>query len=602
MVDLLIRGGRVVDGSGATPYLADVSVTNGIIVAIDVDPAAGSASDARRVVDATGLLVTPGFIDIHTHYDGQVSWDGEMAPSVFHGVTTAVIGNCGVGFAPARPSDRDRLVELMQGVEDIPGSALHEGLTWDWESFPDYLAAIDRVPRTIDVLAQVPHDPLRVYVMGDRAVAGEAATTEDIASMRGLLRAALEAGACGFSTGRSDNHKDAHGKDTPAAQAAVDELVGIAEAFRGVGHGVLSAVSDFDLNQGKAAFGGEFDILERMAEASDGRPFSLSLAQRIKDTGEWRRILARAEAASARGVPMRVQVASRGIGVILGLDATFHPFLGFPSYKAIAHLPLAERVRELRDPVVRARLLAETPDKLSGDGSSVPPLADQLLANLDFVAMRLWPITDGFDYEPKMQESLLARSMARGQPTLEGVYDALLEEDGKALLYFPIFNYLAGNLDVVGEMLHHPLALPGLTDGGAHVGTICDASMPTFLLSYWARDRKRHGITVERAIQMLTADAADYLGLVDRGRIAVGLRADLNLIDHDGLKLCKPRLVADLPAGGKRFLQDAVGYRATFLAGIATVEGGELTGAKPGRVVRMGRLPDGAAERSEGCS
>ncbi|MBT9557862.1 MAG: amidohydrolase family protein [Myxococcales bacterium] len=590
-VDVLIQGGTVVDGTGTPARVADVALVGGRIAAVGTADAPRLDVEAARVIDATGLLVTPGFVDVHTHYDGQVSWDGEMAPSVFHGVTTAVIGNCGVGFAPARPADHQRLIDLMQGVEDIPGSALHEGLTWDWESFPDYLDAIDRVPRTLDVLAQVPHDPLRVYVMGERALAGEAATEADVAEMRRLLREALLAGASGFSTGRSDNHKDVHGRDTPAAIAAASELAGIAQAFRGLDHGVLSAVSDFDLNQGKDCFEREFDVLEAMAEASGGRPFSVSLIQRIKDTEEWRRILRRAEAASARGVPMRAQVASRGIGVILGLDATFHPFLGFPTYKALAHLPLSERVARLREPAVKAQILGETPDKLSGDGSSVPPLADQLLGNLDFVAMRLWPLTDGFDYEPKLSESLLARAMGRGQTTLECLYDALLEEDGRALLYFPIFNYLAGNLDVVGEMLHHPLALPGLTDGGAHVGTICDASMPTFLLSYWTRDRQKNPLSIERAIQMLTADGADHLGLGDRGRLVPGQRADVNLIDHATLQLRKPRLVADLPAGGKRFLQDAVGYRATFVAGVETVRDGQLTGARPGRVVRLGHPP-----------
>ncbi len=579
--ELVIRGGLVVDGSGEPAVAADVAIDRGRITAI------GPTLRGQREVDASGALVTPGFVDIHTHYDGQVSWDADLAPSVFHGVTTVVIGNCGVGFAPCKRADRERLIELMQGVEDIPGSALHEGLTWDWESFPEYLDALGRVPRTLDVACQVPHDPLRVTVMGDRAVAGEPATDADVAEMRRLLREALVAGAVGFSTGRTDNHKDIHGRDTPAARSASSELAGIAEAFRGLDHGVLSAVSDFDLNDSKTAFDGEFDVLERMSEAS-GRRFSVSLMQRIKDSEEWRRILRRAEAATARGVTMRVQVAPRGIGVILGLEATFHPFVGHPTYKAMAHLPLAERVQALRRPDVRERLLAESPDRVSGDGSAVPPLVDQLLQNLDFVALRLWPLVDGFDYEPRLPDSLLGRAMGSGRRTIEVVLDALLEDEGRALLYFPIFNYLQGNLNVVADMLHHPLALPGLSDGGAHVGTICDASMPTFLLTHWTRDRQDRRMSVERAIQMLAADTAAHMGFADRGRLAPGLRADLNVIDHGALRLRKPRIVADLPAGGRRFLQDAVGYRATVVAGEVIVTDGQLTGARPGRVLRGG--------------
>jgi N-acyl-D-aspartate/D-glutamate deacylase len=403
------------------------------------------------------------------------------------------------------------------------------------------------------------------------------------------LRSALEAGAAGFSTGRSDNHRDPRGGETPAAEATAAELCGIAQAFVGLKHGVLSAVSDFDLTRGRDRFDAEFDLLERMVEASGGHRFSLSLIQRIQDSEQWRRIVARSEAANTRGLTMRLQVGARGIGVLLGLTATFHPFMGFPSYKAIVHLPLPERVRRMRDPEFKARMLAETSEKVSGDGSAIPPLADELLSNLDFVAMRLWRFSEGFSYEPGLQDSVLAAAYANGQTTLSRLYDELLEDDGQALLYFPIYNYLSNDLSVVAEMLAHPLALPGLSDGGAHAGTICDASFPTFMLTCWARDRAQGQLPLERVVQMLTADGADHMGLRDRGRIVPGLRADLNVIDHAGLSISRPRMVEDLPAGGRRLLQDASGYRATIVAGVPVVEHDALTGARPGRLVRMGR-------------
>jgi N-acyl-D-aspartate/D-glutamate deacylase len=559
-------------------------VRDGLIVEVGACDA-----PATRVIDASGHIVTPGFVDLHTHYDGQVSWDPDLAPSVFHGVTTLVMGNCGVGFAPVRAQDRNRLIELMEGVEDIPGTALHEGIRWTWETFAEYLDALEASPRTLDVLAQVPHDALRVYAMGDRAAVGQPATEADIAVMRAELRSALEAGAAGFSTGRSDNHRDPRGGETPAAEATAAELCGIAQAFVGLKHGVLSAVSDFDLTRGRDRFDAEFDLLERMVEASGGHRFSLSLIQRIQDSEQWRRIVARSEAANTRGLTMRLQVGARGIGVLLGLTATFHPFMGFPSYKAIVHLPLPERVRRMRDPEFKARMLAETSEKVSGDGSAIPPLADELLSNLDFVAMRLWRFSEGFSYEPGLQDSVLAAAYANGQTTLSRLYDELLEDDGKALLYFPIYNYLSNDLSVVAEMLAHPLALPGLSDGGAHAGTICDASFPTFMLTCWARDRAQGQLPLERVVQMLTADGADHMGLRDRGRIVPGLRADLNVIDHAGLSISRPRMVEDLPAGGRRLLQDASGYRATIVAGVPVVEHDALTGARPGRLVRMGR-------------
>lgn len=580
MLDLKVLGGTVVDGTGAPGRVADVGVRDGRIVAI------GTVDEpAKRTIDAAGCLVTPGFVDIHTHYDGQVSWDDTLEPSVYHGVTTAVLGSCGVGFAPCHADDRERLIALMQGVEDIPGTALTEGITWEWESFPEYMDALAKTPRTMDIAVQVPHDAVRVYVMRDRGIAECAANDEDIAKMRDVVREALEAGAVGFTTGRTDNHRDPEGKPTPSAEAKVRELCGIAEAFHGLEHRVLQAVSDFDMAESPARFDVEFDVLEQMAEAA-GRPLSVSLMQRNKDTAQWQKILRRAESATERGVPIRVQVAPRGIGVILGLEATFQPFMGFPSYKKIDHLPLEEKVAAMRDPAFKAQLLTEKSGRVAGDGSQIPPLADELLAHLDFVAMRLYRLVDGFNYEPRRDESLLAEAFAKGQTALETLYDALLEEDGRRLLYFPIFNYIDQTLDNVREMLTHPLALPGLSDGGAHVGTICDASFPTFLLTHWTRDRAEGRIPVERAVQMLTQDAATHMGFDDRGVLAVGKRADVNVIDHAALKLRLPHLVDDLPAGGRRFMQDADGYRATICAGEVVVEDGTLTGARPGRLVR----------------
>jgi N-acyl-D-aspartate/D-glutamate deacylase len=581
-LDLKIVGGMIVDGTGAPAVRGDVGIRGGHIVAI------GDVPDvAARTFDAEGALVTPGFIDLHCHYDGQVSWDADLAPSSMHGVTTCVLGNCGVGFAPVRERDRGALIELMEGVEDIPGSALSEGLRWRWESLEEYMDAIDATPHAIDFSVQIPHDPLRVYVMGARALAGEPATERDVDEMRALTRRALVAGAVGFSTGRTDNHRARSGAATPAAEAETRELCGIAEAFRGIGHGVLQAVSDFDMNQSSERFDAEFDVLERMAEASGGHALSISLSQRDGEPGQWRRILARASAADARGTRVRVQVGARGIGVLLGLEATFHPFVGFPSYKRIAHLSLAERVAALRTPGLRAQMLSEKSERIAGDGSAIPPLADQLLAQLDKLSMRIFRLGARPNYEPTFEDSLFAEGRRRGASPLEALYDAMLEDDGKQLFYFPIFNYLDMNLDNVHEMLTHPLALPGLSDGGAHVGTICDASFPTFLLTHWARDRARGRIPVERVVQMLTGDGAKFIGMRDRGEIAVGRRADLNVIDLPKLALHRPRLVADLPAGGKRLLQDADGYRATFVRGVAIAENGRLTGERPGRLARV---------------
>jgi N-acyl-D-aspartate/D-glutamate deacylase len=581
--DTKIVGGTLVDGSGRSPYKGDVAIADGVIVGVGDCP-----GNARRTIDAAGAHVLPGFVDLHTHYDGQVTWDPELSPSSLHGVTTCVMGSCGVGFAPVRRGREAELVELMEGVEDIPGSALAEGIPWGWESVADYMNAVAAMPHAIDFLVQVPHDPLRMYVMGERAVADEAATDDDIAQMRTLLRAALEAGAAGFSTGRTDNHRTARGAATPASEAGARELAGIAEAFAGLPHGVLQAVSDFDMMRGADRFDAEFDLLEQMAVAA-GRPLSISTMQRDHAPDQWRRILARADAAAARGLDVRCQVGARGIGVLLGLEATFHPFIGFPSYKAIAQLPLAERVARMRSPEMKARMLAEKSERVAGDGSPIPPLADFFLANLHLVAMRLFRMGERFDYEPKLDECLAAEAARANVPPLARIYDALLEDDGRALLYFPVYNYSGMSLDVVREMLTHPRALVGLGDAGAHVGTVCDASMPTYLLTHWTRDRSRGaGIPIERVVQMQSHDTARFIGLRDRGTLEVGMRADVNVVDMSRVRLLHPEMRRDLPAGGRRLIQRADGYLATLVAGQLIAERGELTGARPGHLVRMG--------------
>jgi N-acyl-D-aspartate/D-glutamate deacylase len=584
MYDLKIVGGTIVDGTGNERYTGDVGIKDGKIVAV------GSADEgAKETIDASGAIVAPGFVDIHTHYDGQISWDEELAPSSIHGVTTCAMGSCGVGFAPVRPTDHAKLVELMEGVEDIPGTALSEGISWGWESFPEYMDVLDEMPHSIDFLAHVPHDALRVYVMGERAVADETASDEDIAQMRGLLREALEAGAVGFSTGRSDNHRSAVGDWTPASEADGKELAGIAKAFDGLGYGVLQAVSDFNILHGDEHFDAEWGVLEQMQSAVPDRPMSVSTMQRDHSPEQWKWILDRAQKANEKGLTVRCQVGARGIGVMLGLQATFHPFMGFPSYKKISHLPLAERVAAMRDPELRAQMIQETSDPVAGDGSMLPPLADYFLSNLGMVAMRLFRLGEKPNYEPSPTESFGAAAMASGEPVLGLIYDAMLEQDGKALLYFPVYNYTGMNLDAVHTMLTHPLALPGLSDGGAHVGTICDASFTTFLMTHWARDRAEGRIPLERIIQMQASDTARFLGLKDRGLLQPGLRADINIIDFDKLELLHPTMLKDLPAGGQRLMQYANGYVATLVQGDAIAKNGKLTGARPGRLVRAGR-------------
>lgn len=582
MLDCLIKNGTVVDGTGQKPFVADIGIQGGRITHI------GQINEAaKETIDATGLWVTPGFVDLHTHYDGQVTWDECFTPSIYHGVTTVVMGNCGVGFAPKRPGAEDDLVKLMEGVEDIPGAALHEGIVWNWESFPEYMNALSATPHSLDFLVQVPHDPLRMYVMKERALAHEAATPEDINQMRSLLREALEAGAVGFSTGRSDNHRTSEGKETPAAEASHAELTGLAQAFQGLSHGVVQMVSDYNLLKGPAEFEAEFDLVEAIAKAS-GKSLSLTWLQRDPGGEQYLRIQDRVEKAVANGLPLYMQTGARGIGVLNGLDASFHPFMGFPSYKEVAHLPLAERAVALRDPARKARILSEKSERLAGDGSSIPPLVDILLAKIDMISGRMFPLEATLNYEPSVMESFLVRAKQKGVTPLDVIYDHLSAGNGEGLIYFPIFNYNEGNLDTVRKMLDHPRALSGLSDAGAHVGTVCDASFTTFMLTHWVQGRRKDTLPLETVIEMLTQRNANYLGLKDRGVLKVGMRADINAIDPQQLSVGLPQLVRDLPAGGKRFLQKAKGYVATWVAGELVQHKGEITSARPGHLVRMG--------------
>lgn len=588
MYDLIIENGMIYDGSGGVPYTGSIGVKDGRIAAI------GNVSgEAKDTVDARGCIITPGFIDLHTHYDGQVSWDEELQPSVNHGVTTAVLGNCGVGFAPCRADDRDKLIRLMEGVEDIPGTALHEGLTWDWETFPEYMDAIDKLPHTIDFAVMVPHDPLRVFAMGDRAVANEPANDHDLEAMKTLIRDAMDAGAIGFSTGRSDFHKTSDGDWTPASEAGVAELTTIAKSVSESGHGVLQAVSDFDMIRPGDNFDREFELIEAYFRAGGDRPTSISLMQRDFVPDDWKKIMMRSEKLKKEdGIDIRFQVAPRAIGTFLGLGSTFHPVMAFPSYLAIREKTIEQQVEIMRDPEFKAKMLSETPVQLSGPGSSIPPMTDMLIAQFEQVAEKLFRLDDkdgNVNYEPDPGTSLAAQARADGMTVWEKAYDILLEEDGKALIYYPVFNYTEMNYNNVLTMMRHPQSLPGLSDGGAHVGFICDASFPTYLLSYWSRDRVKRGksgFDLSRSVQMLTSDSADYLGLSDRGRLKVGKKADINVIDFENLKLRVPEMVKDLPAGGQRLLQPVTGYKATFVSGEQVIANDSVTKARPGRLVR----------------
>jgi N-acyl-D-aspartate/D-glutamate deacylase len=562
--DLIIRGGEVIDGSGGPAVRADVAVKDGRIAAVGRIAGAG-----REEIDGKGMIVTPGFVDVHTHYDGQATWDERMQPSSWHGVTTAVMGNCGVGFAPCRPADHDRLVRLMEGVEDIPFPVLSEGLPWNWETYPDYLDALAARRFDIDLGAQLPHAALRVHVMGERGANREPATAADIAAMAAIARRAAEAGALGFSTSRTLNHRTSDGQPTPTLTAAEDELVGIALGLKAAGAGVLQVVSDF------ADPEAEFALLRRMVEAS-GRPLSFSLVQSPLQPQAYKDILAALHAAVEDGLPMKAQVAARPVGVLLGLELTLNPFSFHPTWAEIAKAPLAERVARLSDPAFRARLLADVPDE---------PARGMVSA---FGRMHLMGPEP--DYEPTAETTVTAVAAARGVTPEAAALDHMLGRDGRGMLYLPFLNYAEGSLDPAYAMLTHPDTVPGLSDGGAHVGMICDGSFPTSLLTHWTRDRTRGPkLSVEQVVRLQAAETAAVVGLFDRGRIAPGLRADLNVIDYGRLRLKAPQVVYDLPAGGRRLIQRAEGYVATLVAGQVTYRDGDPTGALPGRLLRGAR-------------
>src|SRR5438270_1014564 len=571
--DLVIRGGTLVDGNGGAPRTADVAVDDGIVTAVGSDVGRGT-----REIDADGAVVAPGFVDVHTHYDGQATWDEQLLPSAWHGVTTVVMGNCGVGFAPVVPEHRERLIELMEGIEDIPGTALHEGLSWQWSSFDDYLTALESRPHDIDFAAQVPHAALRVHVMGKRAESGRAATDDDIAAMAKLARAGVEAGALGFTTSRTLNHRSITGELTPSYDAGIDELAGIAAELGSSGRGVLQLVTDFlDVDA-------DFEVKLAMMRAS-GRPLSVSLAQSPLAPDTYRQVLQRIAEVNAEGLPMRAQVAARPVGLLMGLPCTLHPFMTNQAWQRVAGMPIAEQVAAMRDPSFKADVLAaQTKEK----NNSL--IGGRLIDKYKV----MYEMTDPPNYEPSPDESVAARAARLGRTPEDLVYDLMLGDDGFAMVYVTSLNYADGNLDAVHTMLTDPNTIPGLSDGGAHVGTICDVSFPTTLLEHWVRDRRRDRIPVEFIVQRQARDTARAVGLLDRGVIAPGYKADINVIDLDRVRLRRPQMSFDLPGGGRRLLQRAEGYRHTIVSGVEVYRDGEATDDLPGRLVR-GAQPAPAA-------
>ena len=563
--DLIIRNGTIVDGLGGEPYVGDVAVRDGVIAAVG----AVNGEIANREIDAAGLLVTPGFVDLHTHYDGQSIWSERLTPSSAHGVTTVVMGNCGVGFAPCRQEDHDVLVDVMAGVEDIPGVVMTDGLPWTWETFPEYLDTLEAGKRDIDVAAYLPHSPLRVYVMGERGANREPATAEDLAKMRALAREAMEVGALGFASSRLTIHKTESGSPIPSYDAAREEIEEIARGVVDGGGGLLQFVPDIPSGGYQPVLQTVFDVAEDV-----GLPVTFTLVVGNAGDPTWPDAITMVEKANAAGGDITAQLLPRPIGLIIGLQLTANPFVLYPSYREIAHLPLAERVAEMRKPEVRARILADKP----GHGHPI----------LFVTQMWDWifPLTDNPDYEPDPADSIGARARAKGVNPMEEAYDRLLDEDGRAMLLVATSNLENNSLDTVGRLLHRDDVVLGLGDGGAHYGMICDASYSTYFLAHWARDRKSGRFEVTEAVRRLTSVPARVAGLGDRGRIAVGYKADLNVIDHAGLQLHKPVITHDLPAGGRRLDQTADGYVATIVSGEVIAENGVPTDARPGKLIR----------------
>lgn len=567
MHDLAIRNARLVDGTGVPARHADVSVADGRIAAVDD---AGGAPTARREIDAEGLLLTPGWVDVHTHYDAQASWDPYLTPSSWHGVTSAVMGNCGVGFAPAAPDRHEWLIELMEGVEDIPGSAMTEGITWAWESFEEFLDALDARHYALDIGAQIAHGPVRGYVMGDRGAANEPATADDIAAMSDIVERALRAGALGFSTSRTPLHRSLSGELVPGTTADADELLGLADALGRVGHGVFQfAPEHVDVPTA------EWPWMRAIAERT-GRTVSVNLNQPNSAPDLWRDVLALLDDARADGVPIVAQVAGRVVGLLMCLEGSFNPLDFHPAYAPLRDLPLTERVAALRDEAVRTRLRTE-PD----DGGL---FRNVVLDKLD----SWWPVADGdIDYEPSADDSIAAVAARTGRHPVDLVVDQLIAHDGHGMILTPFFNYAYGDLSFQYEAHQHPSTRMGLADAGAHCRVICDGGTPTFMLTHWTRDRTRGPrLGLEHVVHRQTQQTAALYGLHDRGVVAPGYRADLNLIDYDRLTFGPPRMAYDLPGGARRLVQKADGYVATFVNGVQTVDDDEFTGELPGRLVR----------------
>jgi N-acyl-D-aspartate/D-glutamate deacylase len=567
MHDLVIRGGRIVDGTGQPAFEGDIAVDGGRISAVGTVSGQG-----REEIDAKGQLVTPGFVDIHTHYDGQATWDPEMAPSSWHGVTTVVMGNCGVGFAPAHPERHQWLIGLMEGVEDIPGTALAEGMTWDWESFPEYLDALEKLPRTVDVGTHVPHGAVRAYVMGERGARNEDPTETDIARMSAIVEEGLRAGALGFSTSRTILHKSVDGELVPGTTATREELIGIGRAMGRVGHGVFEMASDLKREWN------EFEWMGALSRET-GLPVTFAALESPAKELPLKEQIAAMEAENAKGAHIVAQIALRGNGILMAWQGTVHPFLFRPAWAEIANLPWAEKLARLKDPAFRARMLADP---------SVYPESDvagllMLVAQGWFLQFRMGP---DFNYEPTPAESLASLAAVRGVSGEEVAYDLLMENEGTGFIYFPLLNYADGNLDFLENLFDRTDTVNSLSDGGAHCGTICDAASPTFMLQHWVRDRKGVRVPLELAIRRQCLDTARLYGLEDRGVLAPGMLADINIIDFDALKLGRPWLAFDLPAGGKRLLQKADGYVATIKSGRVTFRNGTPTGERPGKVIR----------------
>jgi N-acyl-D-aspartate/D-glutamate deacylase len=563
MYDLVIRGGTVVDGTGAPPRQADVAVEGDRIVAV-----AEALGPARREIDASGLLVTPGWVDIHTHYDGQVTWDPHLTPSGWNGVTTVVMGNCGVGFAPVRPGQEEFLIQLMEGVEDIPGSALSEGIDWQWESFPEYLDALDKMPRAMDVATQIPHGAVRAYVMGERGAKNEEATPEDVEAMAAIVKEGLEAGALGFTTSRTMLHRARDGEVVPGTYADDAELLGIGRTLGEVGHGVFEVASDL------APEGDELSWMRRLGKET-GRPITFACLQNPVDADQWKRLLAVVDEDAAEGGQLRPQVAQRPAGLLLGFDSSFHPFRLNPSFGPLVDLSSEARRVELGRPEVRERILAE-----SADLTGRPPIT-ALIAN---AFQLMYPLGDPPEYEPSPDQSIAAIAEREGVDPRALAYDMMLRGE---FIYLPLLGYANGDLEAIREMMLHDRAVFGLSDGGAHCGLVCDASMPSYLLTHWARDRARgERLPLEFVVERQSRRTAEFYGMEDRGVVAPGMLADLNVIDFDALRIHAPEMVWDLPGDERRLVQHVDGYRYTIKRGEITYEDGKPTGALPGVLIR----------------